>query len=75
MGMSLVRAKSRDNVGAVSVEGQPLDRSGRVNSFCGLVARKGQPTPVFLPGEPQGRGSLVGCHLWGHTESDTTEAT
>ena len=28
---------------------------------------------VFLPGESQGRGSLVGCHLWGHTESDTTE--
>ena len=23
----------------------------------------------------QGRGSLVGCHLWGRTESDTTEAT
>ena len=22
-----------------------------------------------------GRGSLVGCHLWGHTESDTTEVT
>ena len=21
------------------------------------------------------RGSLVGCHLWGHTESDTTEVT
>ena len=21
-----------------------------------------------------GMGSLVGCHLWGHTESDTTEA-
>ena len=37
--------------------------------------RKGQPTPVFLPGESQGRGSLVGCRLWGHTESDTTEAT
>ena len=29
----------------------------------------------FLPGESQGRGSLVGCHLWGHTESDTTDAT
>ena len=29
---------------------------------------------VFLPGESQGRGSLVGCRLWGHTESDTTEA-
>ena len=37
--------------------------------------RKWQPTPVFLPGEPQGRGSLVDCHLWGRTESDTTEAT
>ena len=32
-------------------------------------------TPVFLPGESQGRGSLVGCHLWGRTESDTTGAT
>ena len=28
-----------------------------------------------LPGESQLRGSLVGCHLWGRTESDTTEAT
>ena len=37
--------------------------------------RKWQPTPVFLPGESQGWGSLVGCHLWGCTESDTTEAT
>ena len=37
--------------------------------------RKWQPTPVFLPGESQGRESLVGCCLWGHTESDTTEAT
>ena len=37
--------------------------------------RKWQPTPVFLPVESQGRGSLVGCRLWGCTESDTTEAT
>ena len=43
--------------------------------------RKWQPTPVFLPGESQGWGSLVlphqpgGCRLWGCTESDTTEAT
>ena len=36
--------------------------------------RKWQPTPVFLPGESQGRWSLVGCHLWGCTESDTNEA-
>ena len=32
-------------------------------------------SPVFLPGESQGRGSPVGCHLWGSTESNTTEAT
>src|SRR5574339_2417 len=37
--------------------------------------RKWHPTPVFLPGESQGRGSLVGFCLWGRTESDTTEAT
>ena len=36
---------------------------------------KWQPTPVFLPGESQGWRSLVGCRLWGRTESDTTEAT
>ena len=29
----------------------------------------------ILPGESQGRGSLVGCHLWGHTQSDMTEVT
>ena len=37
--------------------------------------RKWQPTPVFLPGESQGRGSLVGCRLLGRTESDMTEST
>ena len=36
--------------------------------------RKWQPTPVFLPGESQGRGSLVGC-VYGVTELDTTEVT
>ena len=35
--------------------------------------RKWQPTPVSLPGESQERGSLVGCCLWGRTESDSTE--
>ena len=39
-----------------------------------ILGRKWQPTPVFSPGESQGR-SLVGCRLWGHTESDMTEAT
>ena len=40
-----------------------------------LFSTQWQPTPVFLPRESQGRGSLVGCHLWGCTESDTTEVT
>ena len=41
--------------------------------------RKWQPTPVFLPGESQGRGSLVGCpsmglHRVGHDWSDLAAA-
>ena len=36
--------------------------------------RKWQPTSVFLPGESQGQRGLVGCRLWGRTESDATEA-
>ena len=39
------------------------------------LEKERQPIPVFLPGESQGWGSLVGRHLWGRTESDTTEAT
>ena len=39
------------------------------------LEKEWQPTPVFLPGESQGRGSLAGCRLWGRTELDTTEAT
>ena len=37
--------------------------------------RNWQPTPVSLPRESQEWGSLVGCRLWGCTESDMTEAT
>ena len=47
-----------------------------LGSILGVVRRRQwHPTPVFLPGESQGRGSPVGCRLWGRTESDTTEAT
>ena len=69
----------------------PMDRGGwwaavrgvaksrtRLNDFTFTFMhwrRKWQPTSVFLPGESQGWGSLVGCCLWGRTESDTTEAT
>ena len=37
--------------------------------------RAWQPTPVFLPGEPEGQRSLAGYSPWGRKESDTTEAT
>ena len=38
--------------------------------------RKWQPTPVFLPGESQGQGSLVSCSLWGHkSQSQFTDFT
>ena len=35
--------------------------------------RKWQPTPVFLPGESHGQGSLVGYSPWGYKELDTIE--
>ena len=57
-----------------------LSGKGRIDGIrsiqnISIWRRKWQPTPVFLPGESQGQGSLVGCHLWGRTESDMTEAT
>ena len=48
---------------------------GKENMFSHPLRKPRQPTPVLLPGESQGRGSLLGCRLWGRTESDTTEAT
>ena len=50
-----------------------MAESEELKSF--LMKVKWQPTPVFSPGESQGQGSLVGCRLWGGTESDTTEET
>ena len=37
--------------------------------------RQWHPTPVLLPGKYHGRRNLVGCSLWGRTESDMTEVT
>ena len=48
---------------------------GVIREVQSAARRKWQPTPVFLPAESQGWGSLVGCRLWGRTESDTTEVT
>ena len=58
---------------------QELDTTEQLTSLSLFTfmhwRRKWKPTPVFLPGESQGWWSLVGCRLWGRTESDTTEAT
>ena len=49
----------------------------RLNNFTFTFMhwrRKWQLTPVFLPGESQGRGSLVAT-AYGVTQLNTTEAT
>ena len=54
-----------------------LDTTERLHFHFSLLCigeRNGNPL-VFLPGESQGRGSLVGCCLWGRTGLDMTEAT
>ena len=58
-----------------AVHGVAKSRTRLSDSTFTHWRRKWQPTPVFLPVESQGRGSLVGCRLWGHTESDMTEVT
>ena len=70
--------------------GFPSGSGGKVAQMVGLAAmqetqvrflgwedpleKEWQPTPVFLPGESQGQRRLMGCRLWGYTESITTEA-
>ena len=48
-------------------------------SLSSTGEENGNPTPVFLPGESQGQGSLVGCCLWSrtvrHDYSDLAAAT
>ena len=49
----------------VVVHGVAKSRT-RLSNFTFMHWRwKWQPTPVFLPGESQEQGSLVGCRLWG----------
>ena len=61
-------------VGCSPWGGEELDTTERLSTFMHW-RRKWQPTPVFLPGESQGQGSLVGCYLWSRTELGMTEAT
>ena len=55
--------------------GKELATTEQLTSLSRIGEGNGNPLPVFLPGESQGQRSLVGCCLWGRTESDTTEAT
>ena len=68
---SSAQGKVHSNIGIP----QEIRKSQINNLTLHLSRRKWQSTPVFLPGESQGLGSLVGCCLWGRTESDMTEAT
>ena len=56
------------------VHGVAKSRTQVRTSLSRIGEGNGNPLQ-FLPGESQGWGSLVGCHLWSCTESDTTEAT
>ena len=57
-----------------AVHGVAKSRTGLRDFTFTHWRRKWQLTPVFLPGESQGQGSLVDCRLRGRIESDTTEA-
>ena len=77
-----------DTLGEITSENYCIAQETRLNALWGPDGKEVQkgkkskskmhfaqwhPTPVLLPRESQGQRSLVGCHLWGHTESDTTE--
>ena len=59
-------AKSRTQLSDWTELNWMHDKCHRYPLIYLFVFRKWKPTPVFLPGESQGRGSLVGCRLWGH---------
>ena len=62
-------------VSRLKIEVPMREAEGLLRSMDICWRRQWHPTPVLLPGESQGRGSLVGCLLWGRTESDTTKVT
>ena len=64
-------------LGTTRISGSLSCGAREVRSPCAWRggARPGSRVTGGVPGESQGRGSLVGCRLWGRTESDTTEVT
>ena len=81
MNEELQRIAKKDKKAFLSDQYKEIEDNNRMGKTRDLFKKirdtKGtfQPTPVFLSGESQGQGSLVGCRLWGRTESDTTEVT
>ena len=73
-------SKAEDSGFPGSTSGKEPACQCRRHKRCGLEPwveipwrRAWQPTPVFLPGESHGKGSLAGRSSWGCRESDTTE--
>ena len=57
---------------------EALDMTERLHfhfSLSCIGEGNGNPLQYSCPGESQGWRSLVGCHLWGRTELDTTDVT
>ena len=53
-----------------------LDNMGSVPGVRKIPwRRKGQPTPVFLPGKAHGQGNLMGYSPWGHKRARHNLAT
>ena len=60
---------------ALSVHGVAKGRT-QLSDFTFMHwRRKWQPTPVFLPGESQGQGNLVGFRLWSRTRLKRLSST
>ena len=57
----------------ISLEGIMLKL--KLQYFGHLMRRVDSLEKTLMLGGVGGRRSLVGCHLWGRTESDTTEVT
>ena len=74
-GIDLGRVLREGFLGGSDVKNPPAMQETWFDLWVGKISwrREWLPTPVFLPGEFHGQGSLVGFGPWGRTESDTTE--
>ena len=76
MNAEFQRIARRDKKTFLSDQCKEIEENNSLGMTRDLFRRRQwHPTPVLLPGKSHGRRSLVGCHLWGRTESDTTEVT